>query len=93
MLRLYIMLALLVPLFIAVIVIRIQHHRIQMLSSELSMIRNESVLREKRYKDAKVIADKNTIESQKAVDKILKEKVPENCEQAIQWGIEQAKNF
>jgi len=61
--------------------------------SKISQLRLDSIEEKKRYENARKQADARMQDIKEKARKILDENVPENCDDAIKWGISEARTF
>lgn len=69
------------------------HQEVQLLNSQIEKARKDFEAKQQRFEQAKKISDLESEKYQKKINDILKSKVPEDCESAIKWGVEQANDF
>jgi hypothetical protein len=63
------------------------------LKREILIIKEESQKEIKRVNDINLKAEDRINKSQKRINDLIHEKIPQDCKQAINWSIKQAKEF
>lgn len=69
------------------------YHKYSQINYEIEMLKEESKAQTARFEAAQKQANSSVSKLNKSAKSIMSEKVPQNCNAAIQWGIEQARGF
>ena len=70
-----------------------KENTIKIMRAQLTMLEDESKLKDEQFKKHAQLAADQVKSLENKTKNIMKEKVPHDCNQAVQWGIQQAKNF
>ena len=71
----------------------IEENKNRTLTEVISTLKIEAELQKKRAEDARDTAEKKILLAQKEAEGIMAENVPSDCNEAVKWGIENAKSF
>lgn len=74
-------------------VIDVLRKNILIYQTQINDLKTESTAQTQRYEQAQQDAESTVKQSQTSVRKIMLADVSKNCNQAMSWGIEQAKVF